>query len=808
MLLLSTHSFVVEGVTVFPDHADPNFFWYLPAPVALAQMPGSEEPQFLLIEYAPDVAATGVKGVGFLNVTTWLRVPDDVLQEITGQIRARFPTADHPQLGPVPFDEGSVQIVALDLQGGGGTANTAPPGAFEAVEHILGASSPELFGDNNALFALTLSEEGATILEAAFDNGMAPVGAIYNMKFTGVRPAIDVKITADLKRCYDSFSVGIEAKVYWVSAGIDATFEKLRQDGAIKIQVVNLAGDAESLQAEQTALNLFKDQILSQWFTPSLSPTTAAAADAGIPPLGGQTAATTPPATAHPVTTPPGGGTIPPVSHPPMGQVPGVHPPAVPGMGQMGTPVTAHPPGASVTPPAPAALAAHPTPAAGAPASGAAGPGASGPGGAAAAAGGAVGGALGGATGASVGAAAASAAAAAAGAGHPATAPGAPAQGAAAGLAALPGAAAQAASAASPFGVAFKLKIVHQDEQKTVEYEYNRMDAVQRVYAPQGYFGLMLAKADRAKHFLKVDGVDPFFHKFTVNVAPPRDFASIGLQTAHVGIDFGDPARPADTKHGDFVFDAQHATPQDWSVFQGEVASTEYRYTADYGFDPDAGWDGEHDRYELPEVTTENRQLVLDPRDFLGFLQVTLQPGHIDADLVDRIDVALHYGAQNGWTSSATLSFHPGSPAQSWKVRISDRRDNPVTGKSAFEYRYVITRILKTGQSLVTAETTTTARALIVDDPFLSALNVTVQPVFEAQKTKLAVVELHYDDAAGYRFQKTLQLAAGAPAQTVRIPQIDPAVGQFSYRTTLIDAANTRVQSAFVTTADTLVLVG
>src|SRR5262249_50243064 len=87
----------------------------------------------------------------------------------------------------------------------------------------------------------------------------------------------------------------------WVSAGIDATFEKLRQDGAITVEVVNLAGDQSSAQAEQQALALFKDQILSQWFSPSLSPTTQAAADAGIPSFPGARGNPGTPPTSNPM---------------------------------------------------------------------------------------------------------------------------------------------------------------------------------------------------------------------------------------------------------------------------------------------------------------------------------------------------------------------------------------------------------------------------------------------------------------------------------------------------------------------------
>ena len=332
MLLLSSDSITVDGATVFPDHADPNQFWYLPAPVDLAKMPDSDEPQFLLIEYAPDLASSGVKGVGFLNVTTCLKISDQTSNKILGQIQSMFPTATSPHLAPVPFDEGTVRVVALDMQGSGGATNTAPPGTFEAVEKISGATSPELFGDNDALFSLTLTEEGVSILKAAFEDGMAPVGVIYDLKFTGVRPALDVKITADLKRCYDSFSVDLTAKAYWVSAGIDATFEKLRQDGAIKIEVVNLAGDQSNADKEQQALAIFKDQILAQWFTPSLSPTTAAAADASsvsttLPSSSTTTTTTTAPG-AHPT---PGGAAPPPGgAHPAPGSAPppagGAHP--------------------------------------------------------------------------------------------------------------------------------------------------------------------------------------------------------------------------------------------------------------------------------------------------------------------------------------------------------------------------------------------------------------------------------------------------------------------------------------------------
>ena len=767
MLLFSSGTFTVDGITVFPDHADPNQFWYLPGPVGLAKLPDSDEPQFLLIMYTPDVASNGIKGVGFLNVTLALKLSDEAHDDIVGQIRTQFPDVLDPRLTPVPFDEGSVQIVALDLQGSGGTS-AAPPhdGTFEAVEKILGAVSPELFGDNNALFALTLSEDGASILEQAFEDGMAPVGAIYSMKFTGVRPALDVKITADMKRVYDSFNVGLEGHVYWVSAGIDATFEKLKQDGAIKVEVVNLTTDSSDTdKGEQWALSLFKDQILAKWFDPSLSPTTAAGSPtttAGTKPgTTGTLGGTTPPGGPKPgggtTTTsggmgkPSGGGGMTGGGVSPGG---GMTPPGSKSGGgtQMGGS------GGGVTPPG-APNPATPNPTAGSNSGGPSVTGKSGQG-----------------TGETVGQVAGA-------------------------IANALGTAANASSSASPYGVALKLKFVHQEELKTVTIEYNRMDAVQRVYAPQGYFGLMLNSLDRSKHFLEVDGTDPFFNKFAVTINPPKDFAGIGLLAAHVAIDYGDEADPDNLKHGEFVFDPNHQTSQTWQVFEGLIQSTEFRYAVDYKFDPESGWDGENTAYFLPTVTTENRLLNLDPYDFLGFLQVSVIPGKIDWNTVDRIEVPLQYSSSSGWETASTVIVRADSRPQTWKLRLADKHDR--------SYTYSTTCFLKDGSSFNTAPVTTGASSIVISDPFVSALNVTFQPVLDPAKTKLAAVEVAYrDDNNNYSFESSFEVAGNVSTPTkIHIPLIDETNKHYQYRLTLIGMGNQQNQGDYVTAEDSLVLL-
>ena len=835
MLLFSTASITEDGVTVFPDHADPNQFWYLPGPVDLAMLPGSDEPQFLLIEYTPDLAASGVQGVGFLDVTVCLKLRDDTRSKLMGRIRAVWPNADNPHLAPVPFDEGTVQIVALDLQGGGGTTNAATRGTFEAVEKILGASTPELFGDNDALFALTLSEDGASILKAAFEGGMAPVGAIYNMKFTGVRPALDVKITADLKRVYDSFSVGVSAKAYWVTTGIDATFEKLRQDGAIKIEVVNLAGDQSDADRETQALALFKDQILSTWFSTSLNAGTAKTADAsGVQtfPTGGGGGGTA---------TKAGDGGKGDGGKGDGGQADGGQGGIRPGDGSGGIVgggkgdggITSPPPGGSkpgggITPPRPAFAPSNSGLSSGSQRSGSAGGSPEAPSSPSAIAAGSPPSAKPPRKdGVSLTAPTGGGSAPAPGDSSPGASKGAPPPagpdgrgGSSAGTQAgdvankvadaAGNAASAAANAASNFGLSFKLKYVSQDEQKTVTYEYNRMDAVQRTYAPQGYFALLLNQLDRSKHFLKVDGTDVFFKKFSVAIAPPHDFAGIGLQTAHVAIDYGDP-NAGQPKHGEFVFDAAHTAPTSWDVFQGQIQTTQFTYAADYAFDPEAGWTGEQDRVLLPPVQTENRQLTLDPNASLGFLAITLTPGRIDPVVVDRVEVALQYERMDktdpknptvAWQATNTVIVRGDSPPQSWKLRVSDPAQTA--------YTYSTSTFLKDGTQFSQPPVTTTARAVIVHDAFAGGIDVFVQPAFDASKTKAALIELDYQDAQSqYHYQNTLYLpAASAQPTRLHIPILDRSQNAFSYRINIVGADDQQKTGPMISTTNPVVLVG
>jgi hypothetical protein len=774
MLLLAGKSITVDGVQVFSDHSDPNQFWYLPAPVALARDPQTHDADFTFLKFRPAAVAGGAKGGGFLMFTVDLE-PDPHLQDrILAKVAALAP--GEPKLSAVQFDEGTVSCIAMNLQGGGGAVAANAPGQFVAVQSILGACAPALFGDDAAAFSLTLTQEGATLLESAFTDGMAPIGVIYNLKFTGMRPALDVKITADYKRCFNQFSAGLNAGVYFVSAGLEAGFEKLRQDGAIKIEVTNYTGQADQDTKEQWALDFFKQTLISQWFEPTLMP--GQLAGGGALGAAGLDAAVRGNTLRPPVTPPPAIPPAVPLANPVRPQTPsptagsGLGPPAVPLVPPVRplTPAAGVPPtppvptplptplGPSGHPALPTALTRPPTANTGAPA-------------------------------------------------LPATRPPAAGQG----LQFNPASAANAAAPLANLGqsalphVAFQLKYINQDELKTMTLEYHRSEATQRAYAPQGFFGLLASDLDMTnggKHFREVDLDDPFFRVFTVTVQAPIDYAALGLTSAHVTLDYGDPrGDPEHLKHQDFLFDAEHHQDQQWPVFLDEKLDTTYTYSIEYHFDPQSPWKAQQFSYRSAAKQTENRTLFLNPFDDFAFLDVTIAADGIDTDIVTATDVHLSYTGPSGYSRQDMVTMIAGKEPQHWKLRLQ--------GDPTPQYTYHCVHHLADGSTITTDPVTTPATTVAVTNPFAGSLDLTFVPLFDPAQVRFAFLDFDYQDPPNnYHRQFRLQFGADSSAPVAKHISIrDPKKIGFKYRLTFEGTHGDEERGAYIDTEDTLIAV-
>lgn len=747
MLLLGSRTITVEGVTVFPDHADPDQFWYLPGPVQLARRPDGDQ-AFTFIKYKPAAVAGGAKGGGFLMFQVDLRLAPDLERRILSRLRSV--AKGRPRLTVVPFDEGTVQCIALNLQGGGGVAaQPAGEGSFRAVEQILGASVPSLQGDNTAAFSLVLSQEGAIILEQAFEQGTAPVGVLYDLKFTGMRPALHVEITADLERVYTQFGAALDAQVYFVQAGIDAAFERLVQDGVIQIKVLDFVGGDDQAEKERWALDFFKENLLRQWFEPTLTPGQVAGGRVTAEPLSAvlqRGNALRPPTTPAPP-RPPAAAPTPPAPTPPAPTAGTGAPDARAGHNPTPPPAAA---GAEVAPTE--GSGSPPTP---------------------------------------------DAAATAAAVGAPRVSPpSVPATTPPAGLSAPP------TGGGTPAVVSFRLRAVHQEERKRIKVVYDRSEATQRSYAPQGFFGVLVADLDRTRHFVEVDLDDAFFRVFQVVVDPPEDFAAIGLRSAQVALDYGDPGDPATLKHKDLVFEGAAPPAQTFEVFVNQDLDLDYRAGVQYHFSPGSGWKGAAFSYELPTVTTADRTLVLTPHEHIGFLDVSVQGTRIDWEVVDSIDVHLRHEG-GGQVIEDQLLLTQATPGPlSWRVRTASPADR--------DYTWRLVHHLKDGSTRQTeSEGPTRAAILPVDDPFPGSLEITFVPLLDPRRTKVAFVDVEYrDDAHQYTRERRLTVRpSDVDPVTVTFAVLDLARKAFSYRVTLVSTTNAMTKLPPIETTDDLVAV-
>jgi hypothetical protein len=252
VLYLNPPYFVINGVSVFPDDSDPLQFYYLPMMPHFTMVTGASGatlPQLQLIEYTGS-AGTG----GFINFDVNLGITADVLSAVAQQVQRQLNLNGQARLSPVMFVDGTVRLVLLGTQSadpppatGQGSSNTAgtvattttipaaTAGQPQFVVKIQNAVKPALYGDNQATFSVQLDQYGATILGQALKGQMAPIAVIYSLNFLGLRPAFNVRLTADWNRVQTYLDTQYSGGFLFFSTDIEKTVDKLIESQVITI---------------------------------------------------------------------------------------------------------------------------------------------------------------------------------------------------------------------------------------------------------------------------------------------------------------------------------------------------------------------------------------------------------------------------------------------------------------------------------------------------------------------------------------------------------------------------------------------
>jgi hypothetical protein len=284
MLYLAPPYDIIQGVSVFRDH-DPatNQFYYLPTAPHLTVIDNATS--FNLIKFTGE-AGSG----GFLDFDVDLGIDQETEDEIRSTLRTKYHLSQPPNLIPVIVENGSVRLMILGKKtaeaptpGGQIPSAPPPPEPAELPEFVLKIdhfAKPSLYGNNAAAFSVQLDEYGVVIIEQSLKGILQPIGIVYSLEFLALRPAFNVKVTADWNRVQTHFDESFSASVFFLSTDVEKVIDKLIEDQVIKIEVDDFIPEGEdsaSVISDRTkAVNEIKDMITHTFFQPSINPVSTA----------------------------------------------------------------------------------------------------------------------------------------------------------------------------------------------------------------------------------------------------------------------------------------------------------------------------------------------------------------------------------------------------------------------------------------------------------------------------------------------------------------------------------------------------
>jgi hypothetical protein len=280
MLYLNPPFWLINGISLLPDHADASQYYFMPMMPHLTTSRdstlGVDMPQLQLIKYRGS-AGNG----GFLNLDVDLSIPDDLLKDTASQLRQQAKLDVTPRLAPVPIVDGTVRMLLLG-DASALPADPAPkPGAATPVParfviKMQSAGKPSLYGDENATFSVQLDQDGVTIVEKALQGDLSPIGIVYSLDFFALRPAYSVRVSVDWERVQHHLDESFQVDAVFFSSDIDKVVDQLIEKRVIVVEAdtfVPEGDDTKDLEARRDqALAEVREMIKSTFFQSSIEP--------------------------------------------------------------------------------------------------------------------------------------------------------------------------------------------------------------------------------------------------------------------------------------------------------------------------------------------------------------------------------------------------------------------------------------------------------------------------------------------------------------------------------------------------------
>lgn len=278
-----------EGLVFYGDHELNDLIYYFPDEVSLAPLTNVSDGKFYELFFQifneGDVIEGNLDDLrktagSILSLGIQCTVSEERLQKAVSAVKGLNRLPENLTASIPLWRDGNVNLLVLD------TDNTKElPSTNDAfVKSIVGSHKPSLMSsDLKSVFNVRLDRKGTALILAALNGDTGNVaGVMYDLKYNAIRPAVDLRIWADLGRCYESISHKIDVKAEFSYASLNFSFgaefewatRKLEEEGNLKIQVLSQVEDAEAKKAIDELVKEFKENILREMFRPYVNPQT------------------------------------------------------------------------------------------------------------------------------------------------------------------------------------------------------------------------------------------------------------------------------------------------------------------------------------------------------------------------------------------------------------------------------------------------------------------------------------------------------------------------------------------------------
>ncbi len=215
---------------MFPDHADPLQWYYLPTsphltdPRRHADVPADRVPR-------------GSRTGGLLSFDCNIGLDRGARSARCGRRSARSSTWTTIRASaPVPLVDGTVRLIAMGTDSAAVPVEGEPAPEPQFVVKAMHNAKPSLYGENQASFSVLLDEAGYALVRGTLDAAIMPVAVIYSLDYLALRPAYQVTLSIDWDRVQKHLDETFGAKLWIFSSDISKVVDELDESKAIDLR--------------------------------------------------------------------------------------------------------------------------------------------------------------------------------------------------------------------------------------------------------------------------------------------------------------------------------------------------------------------------------------------------------------------------------------------------------------------------------------------------------------------------------------------------------------------------------------------